>query len=87
MLGYQQVVAAISEIQIGTHGLTIEAQGKRGLLLPQVAAEHGWDAPTFLSHVCAKAGLPSDAWAWPGARLESFTAQGFNEHTHARPRS
>jgi uncharacterized protein (TIGR00296 family) len=87
VLGHQQAIASVSEILIGMHGLTIEADGKRGLLLPQVAAEHGWDAATFVSHVCAKAGLPIDAWAWPGARLESFTAQVFDENSHARARS
>lgn len=87
VLGHQQAVTGVAEIQVGTHGLTIEADGKRGLLLPQVASEHGWDAATFVSHVCAKAGLPADAWQWPGARLETFTAQVFDEDTHARPRA
>ena len=35
---------------------------QRGLLLPQVATEWGWDAETFLAQTCHKAGLPRDAW-------------------------
>ena len=31
---------------------------RRGLLLPQVATEWGWDAETFLAQTCRKAGLP-----------------------------
>ena len=48
------------------------------MFLPQVATETGWDLPTFLSHLSAKAGLPSDAWR-TGARFEVFTAQVFGE--------
>ena len=32
----------------------------RGLLLPGVATDHGFDAPTFLQQVSLKAGLPRD---------------------------
>ncbi len=66
------------EVQAGVHGLMIQQGGKRGLLLPQVAVEHGWDLETFLSRVCAKAGLPPDAWKGD-AELYSFTAEVFAE--------
>lgn len=67
-----------SEIEVGRHGLIIEWGGRRGLLLPQVAVEHGWDAVTFIAHTCLKAGLPSDAWR-RGADLFLFEAQVFGE--------
>jgi AmmeMemoRadiSam system protein A len=67
------------EIQVGRHGLLIGWQGRRGLLLPQVAAERGWDRTTFLEQTCRKAGLPTDAWQ-KGATVEAFTAEVFGEH-------
>src|SRR6188768_1014104 len=49
-------------IEIGRHGLVVEQGHRRGLLLPQVATEWGWDRLEFLAHTCAKAGLPADCW-------------------------
>jgi len=66
------------EIQVGRHGLVISRGGQRGLLLPQVAIEHGWDRIRFLEQTCLKAGLPPDAWS-AGARIEAFTAEVFGE--------
>src|SRR5215471_1351173 len=48
--------------EIGRHGLVVEQGSRRGLLLPQVATEWGWDRETFLSQTCVKASLSSDAW-------------------------
>jgi len=69
---------APEEIQIGAHGLVISDGGRRGLLLPQVPAEHGWDRTIFLEQTCLKAGLPRDAWRH-GARIEGFTAEVFSD--------
>jgi AmmeMemoRadiSam system protein A len=68
-------------IEIGRHGLLISASGLRGLLLPQVPVERGWDRITFLEQTCRKAGLPLDAWQ-KGATLEAFTAEVFGESNH-----
>jgi AmmeMemoRadiSam system protein A len=67
------------EIVTGRDGLIIEAGGRRGLLLPQVATEWGFDREAFLVEVSRKAGLPPDAWRRPGARLWSFQAEVFAE--------
>lgn len=56
----------------GRDGIVIEARGRRGLLLPQVATEMGWGAAEMLAGVCRKAGLPPDAWLDPSATLETF---------------
>jgi AmmeMemoRadiSam system protein A len=69
---------AADKIEIGRHGLLISKAGQRGLLLPQVPVEHGWDRTTFLEQTCRKAGLPSDAWK-NGANIESFTAEIFSD--------
>jgi AmmeMemoRadiSam system protein A len=66
-------------VTIGVHGLMVERGGRRGLLLPQVAAEHHWDRDTFLRQVCVKAGLPDEAWRQPDTRLFAFTAQVFGQ--------
>ena len=66
------------QVQPGVHGLIVSDGRRRGLLLPQVAPEHGWDAEQFLSHTCLKARLPADAWR-KGARVEAFTAEIFGE--------
>jgi MEMO1 family protein len=63
----------IKDIQIGKHGLVIRKGGHSGLLLPQVAGEQGWDRDAYLKNLCAKAGLPEDAWR--DAELYTFTAE------------
>jgi AmmeMemoRadiSam system protein B/AmmeMemoRadiSam system protein A len=65
-------------VKVGKHGLVIEMNGRKGLLLPQVPVEYGWDRRTFLEQVCLKAGLPPDAWK-KGAKLKSFEAIVFHE--------
>ena len=71
------------EIVVGEHGLIIELNGRRGLLLPQVATEYGWDREQFLQHVCRKAGLASDAWRDPAATVHLFRADIIEEARHA----
>jgi AmmeMemoRadiSam system protein A len=66
------------EVELGRHGLLVSLDGRRGLLLPQVPVEHGWDRETFLQQTCRKAGLPLDAWRH-GASLEAFTAELFGD--------
>src|SRR4051812_19055735 len=65
-------------IVIGRHGLVVERGYRRGLLLPQVATELGWDRETFLAHTCTKAGLPADAWRH-GAKVYRFAADVFGD--------
>ncbi len=68
-----------AKIRIGQDGLLIESEWQRGLLLPQVALEHGFDAVTFLGQACLKAGLPKDAWQKGDIRVHTFQAQIFAE--------
>ena len=72
------------EIEVGRHGLLVSWQGRRGLLLPQVPFERGWDRTTFLEQTCRKAGLPLDAWQ-KGATLEAFTAEVFGDNSGQWP--
>jgi AmmeMemoRadiSam system protein A len=68
-----------TKIEIGKHGLVIDAGIRRGLLLPQVATEYGWDREQFLKHTALKAGLPSDAWKRNEVKLFTFTVEKFEE--------
>lgn len=72
-------VRDINEIVIGRDGLTIQLRGRRGLLLPQVPVEWGWNREQFLNHTANKAGLPMDAWKDPDAVLQRFEGIIFNE--------
>jgi AmmeMemoRadiSam system protein A len=74
----EREVHSLAEIVPGRHGLIVEQGYRRGLLLPQVATEHEWDAETFVSQTCRKAGLPPDAWR-NGARMFVFEAEVFGE--------
>jgi AmmeMemoRadiSam system protein A len=66
------------DVVVGRHGLIVSQAGHRGLLLPQVPVEHGWDRITFLEQTCRKAGLTPDAWKG-GATIEAFTAEVFGD--------
>ncbi|MFQ5778574.1 MAG: AmmeMemoRadiSam system protein A [Terriglobia bacterium] len=66
------------QIRPGEHGLLISQGFQRGLLLPQVAHEHGWSRERFLEETCCKAGLAPDAWK-KGAEVKAFTALVFSE--------
>ncbi len=68
-----------SGFQVGRHGIVVERGLRRGLLLPQVAAEQGWGAEEMLDAVCRKAGLPGDAWRDPGTKLYVFESVCFGD--------
>lgn len=78
VLTLPQPVRNADEVEVGRHGIIISKGFRRGLLLPQVPGEYGWDRETYLRHGCLKAGLPDDAWK-TGAKIEIFEAQVFNE--------
>jgi uncharacterized protein (TIGR00296 family) len=65
-------------IVIGRDGLIVSTKLSSGLLLPQVAVEHGFDSTEFLCQTCIKAGLMPDAWI-EGAEVYSFEGQIFEE--------
>ena len=69
---------APEQIELGKHGLLISMGNRRGLLLPQVPIEHGWDVSTFLQQTCWKCGVSHDAWQ-EGATIEAFTAEVFGD--------
>ncbi len=72
-----QTISA-EDVEVGRHGLIITYGLRRGLLLPQVPVEHGWNREMFLQQTCVKAGISPDAWQ-RGALIEAFTAEIFGE--------
>jgi AmmeMemoRadiSam system protein A len=79
VLGAPREIEGPADVAVGRDGLIVEAGGRHGLLLPQVAPEWGFDAATFVAEVCRKAGLPPDAWRAEGTRLWAFGAEVFGE--------
>jgi len=67
------------DLEVGVHGVYIVRGLNRGVLLPQVAVEFGWDRETFLDHACLKAGLPPGCWRDPETEIYLFTAEIFSE--------
>ena len=61
-----------TEIKVGEDGLIVESGMYKGLLLPQVPVEWGWDAQEFLCQCCNKAGLLSDYWLRQGTKVYKF---------------
>lgn len=67
------------EVQVGRDGVLIERGSARGLLLPQVALQHGWDRDTLLDQTCRKAGLEPGCWRHAEAAVFRFAAEVFAE--------
>jgi AmmeMemoRadiSam system protein A len=68
-----------SRLMIGRDGVLVRRGSAQGLLLPQVATEHGFSAEAFLNAVCHKAGLEPESWREPGTHVFTFTADVFVE--------
>ncbi len=71
----------LKNIEIGRDGLILSYKGRRGLLLPQVPVEWGWDKEEYLEHLSAKAGLTQNAWKNEGVTIESFQGEIFTEES------
>ena len=79
VLGPRRPLADPRALRVGQDGLAVRRGWHRGVLLPRVAVEHGWDAEAFLRHTCLKAGLPPAAWREPSCEVEAFLADEFGE--------
>ena len=78
VLSTLEKAASVEEIKVGVHGIYIIKGSYRGVLLPQVATEYGWNREQFLQHTCIKAGLPQDAWQGE-CDIFRFSAQVFGD--------
>ena len=66
-------------IEIGRDGLEIRYATARGVFLPSVPVEQGWDTGTYLEELSMKAGLTPDAWLDESARIYRFQSTVFRE--------
>ncbi|MDD8012684.1 MAG: AmmeMemoRadiSam system protein A [Acidobacteriota bacterium] len=78
VLTVPQKVAGPDRVRVGVDGIIVSKGLQRGLLLPQVPAEQGWDLEQYISYGCRKAGLPADEWR-RGVQIETFQAVVFGE--------
>ena len=71
------------DVVVGTHGLYLVKGRHRAVILPQVAVQEGWDAPTFLGECARRAGLEAEAYNDKETMVFAFTAQVFSDATVA----
>lgn len=64
-------------VRVGTDGLIISKGFNRGVLLPQVPIEQGWNKNQYLEGICHKAGMAPSCWK--DASLSRFQAIVFGE--------
>ena len=71
-------IKSYEDIRPGTDGIIVTHGWKKGVYLPEVATETGWDRKTFFES-CAleKAGITEGELA--GASIEVFQTEGFEE--------
>jgi len=71
-------VKSYKDIRTGTDGIIVTLGWKKGVYLPEVATETGWDAKIFFES-CAleKAGLTGEEF--PEAVIEVFQTEGFGD--------
>lgn len=79
VLSVPEPVTDYSEIEIGKHGLILEENRMRGLLLPQVPVEHKMNVEQYLDAICSKTGVPEKLHQVKKLNLLKFTAEVFEE--------
>lgn len=72
-------VSSPTEIAVGRHGIIVTRGARRGVFLPQVATEQGWDLEQLLAEACLKAGLPQNAWQQQGTEVQIFETLNLEE--------
>jgi len=68
-----------NQVIVGRDGLIIGLGRNKGLLLPQVPVEWGWDSREFLDQCCVKAGIPKNSWLRNDTEVYTFHAILFKE--------
>lgn len=80
ILTVPQKVGSYKDVKVGRDGIIITKGTMKGLLLPQVPVEQGWNLEEYISYGCMKAGLSSDEWQrGSGVEIETFRGFVFGE--------
>lgn len=72
-------ISNYQQIEIGKHGLVLDTNENRALLLPQVAIENNYNIQQFLTALCEKASIDPFAWEADFLDIKTFTATVFSE--------
>jgi AmmeMemoRadiSam system protein A len=81
ILTVPQEIEDYHSIIIGKDGIIISKDFNRGLFLPQVPVEQGWNLEQYLSYGCLKAGLIQDEWK-KEVKIETFQAIIFSDNDY-----
>ncbi len=80
-IDYDDPDELVNEIKCGEDGLIVSRGPYKGLLLPQVPVDQGWDEESFISHTCRKAGLSMNEWKSGNCKVEKFKGEIYAEKT------
>jgi hypothetical protein len=69
----------LADLELGTHGVAVDAGNTGGWLYPTVPVENGWSAHEYLDRTCRKAGLPANAWQDDDVMVVLFAGEVFRE--------
>jgi uncharacterized protein (TIGR00296 family) len=69
----------VEDIELGTHGVAIDGDGKHGWMYPTLPVENDWSVFEYLDRTCRKAGLPDGAWEDDDVMVTLFEGQVFRE--------
>ncbi len=76
LYGYERLPTAVAgrraAVTVGVHGVDLTLGPGRGVFLPCVPVEQGWDLDEYLAQLGHKAGLEAEAWRDPQAVLDRF---------------
>ena len=68
-------LAQRGDFRVNQHGAVLKANGRQGLLLPQVATERNWGADQFFQALATKTGVGAKVYSDPATRIFAFRAQ------------
>jgi uncharacterized protein len=79
LIKVEEPIDYLDNLIIGEDGLIIEKGPYKGLLLPQVATDWGWNKEEFLANTCMKAGLKPECWYNDDVKIYKFSSEIFGE--------
>lgn len=65
-------------IELGTHGLVLEAKGKSAAFLPSIPIKYNWSKDATMAQLSKQIGLAEGAWMADDATIYAFTTQNYN---------
>jgi uncharacterized protein (TIGR00296 family) len=69
----------LADLELGTHGVAVDAGADHAWLYPTIPVENGWSAEEFLARACRKATLSPTAWRDEETMVTLLEGQVFRE--------